>query len=156
MTTAKMAGALGAGHKTHTDPPAFFAHITVLFSFRLRHFSSPSMTSPPMNVRAQKYKDSRLTGAANFPASLTEYRTHGRRTRTGYSRIRPSVRHPGCPCRHNPGIGLRAAPRPEDFHIVCPANKNPVHHRAATVGKPYSRLGGQCNDAPHNPEWPHG
>ncbi len=42
MAAAIMTGALPTGHKTHTDPPAFPAYVTVLFSFGFRHLASPS------------------------------------------------------------------------------------------------------------------
>jgi hypothetical protein len=41
MFAAIMTGTCAAGHKTHPNPPLFFAHITILFSFRFwHHFSS--------------------------------------------------------------------------------------------------------------------
>jgi hypothetical protein len=42
MLTAIMTGTFATGHKTHTDPTPFPAHITVFFSFGFWHLASPS------------------------------------------------------------------------------------------------------------------
>ena len=115
-----------------------------------------STTSSKAKVRERPCQHSMLKRKPNSPSSPTGYQTHGRRIRTECSRIRLSVRHPGCPCRHNPDIGLSATPHLGDFHTGCPASKKSVGHPATTVGRLYSPLGEQDNDAPHNPEWPHG
>ena len=104
----------------------------------------------------KKREYSRLKGNPNFPSSPSAYQTHGRKTRTGYSRIRLWVRHPGCPCRHSLDIVLSEAPRLGDFHIGCLANRKLVGHQATMVGRLYSQPGGPGNDARHNPESPRG